>query len=248
MERPRNPDESRAGIVLFVPRQARGPEHKLYFGLDLGQRRDHSALVAVQLGWEALGQCPVTFAQRFRPELEIRSLDRFPLGTCYDGLSGVVLDRVAEAAGACASAPDQHLIIDAGGPGPPVVDRLRKIAPASLNVHPVIITGGKGVNSLSGGYTGIPRRTLVSTVLYAIGAASLRCVPGLAGWDNLVEELVMLRAGDTQPEDQGAHDDVVMALALAVHAAVRDTPEILPEPRDARRAARTFGYVNRPLF
>ena len=239
-----------AGLVLFVPNAARYPAPMVYLGLDLGQRRDHSALAVVQLGWIACGRCPQTFAYRFQPELVIRSLERFPLGTCYDGLHDVILARIDSIDSAV---PEMQLIIDAGGPGPPVVDRLRKSAPASLRIRPVIITGGKAENRLPGGYTGIPRRSLVSTILLAIGAKSLRCPQGIKNWSEFLKELVGLKPETTQTAAHDSHDDLVMAVALAVHSAVRDTPELLPASGllgsdDPEKQKVQFGFVGKRLF
>lgn len=227
------------------------PEPKVYLGLDLGQRRDHSALASVHLTFTDAGRCPLSFANRFRPGLMVKTIERFPLGTCYDDLHDIVLERIRAIDKASAQpfrdATAKTLIIDAGGPGPPVVDRLRNSAPRSLRIKPVIITGGKGANNLTGGYTGIPRRTLISDVLIALNSGTLRCDGNDPGWPIFRSELLTLRGDTTQPNDHDAHDDVVLAVALAVNAAIRDTPELVPNSPEARRDRVVYGFVNKPL-
>jgi hypothetical protein len=64
----------------------------------------------------------------------------------------------------------------------------------------VIITGGKGQNTLTGGYTGVPRRSLISTLLMTMTVGSLVVEEGTGpGWDKLVSELVELSAETTHP-------------------------------------------------
>lgn len=221
----RKPDDntpSGAGVIDFVRGATLLPEPKLYNGLDLGQRFDHSAIAAVELTWRHRGKDPATYAERWQPQLKITRLERFPVGLDYDELHKIV------AASLATEHRQLELIVDAGGPGPPVVDRLKKSLANNIQLKPVIITGGKGQNTLTGGYTGIPRRSLISTLLMTMTVGSLMVEEGLPNWDQLVEELVELSAETTHPAGGAMHDDLVMALALAVYRAVRDTPSLLP--------------------
>jgi len=233
-----------AGELLAIPGQGPQPLPKWYIGLDLGQRRDHSALAVVGLSWTHLGRCPVTFAQRFRPGLSILALERFPLGTSYDDLHNIIVGTLTHQH---PGVPDRELIVDAGGPGPPVVDRLRQtLRTSGVSIRPVIITGGKGMNTISGGYTGIPRSSLISNLLLCIGAGVLICEKELANWERFEEELTDLRGDTTHPSGATSHDDLVMAVALSVSAAVRDTPKLLPAPDN--RPTRLYGFIDRPLY
>ena len=118
---------------------------------------------------------------------------------------------------------------------------------SQLNGHVAVITGGKGANNLTGGYTGIPRRTLISDVLIALNSGTLRCDGNDPGWPIFRSELLTLRGDTTQPNDHDAHDDVVLAVALAVNAAIRDTPELAPNSPEARRDRVVYGFVDKPL-
>jgi hypothetical protein len=213
--------------------------------LDAGQRRDHSALAVLYLHWVAQGQCRTTYEHLFQPHLEIRFLKRFPIGLSYEKLYELLKDRLQE------FDPDlplkaKHLVIDAGGPGPPLVDRLRANLSRHINIKPVIITGGKGANTLTGGYVGVPRRTIVSNLQLLLAAKTLKCDTNLNGWSLLKEELLELSGADTQPADRTAHDDLAIATGLAAWAAAADFPELLPEADDEsiRRGLNRSG----PLF
>ena len=98
-----------------------------------------------------------------------------------------------------------------------------------VTIKPVIITGGKGANTLTGGYTGVPRRTIVSNLQLLLAAKTLKCDTTLDGWSLLKEELLELSGNDTQPADNTAHDDLAIATGLAAWAAATDFPELLPE-------------------
>ena len=92
----------------------------------------------------------------------------------------------------------------------------------------MIITGGKGANTL----TGVPRRTIVSNLQLLLAAKTLRCDSSLSGWSLLKEELLELSGNDTQPAENSAHDDLAIATGLAAWAAANDFPELLPEADD----------------
>ena len=96
----------------------------------------------------------------------------------------------------------------------------------------MIITGGKGANTLTGGYLGVPRRTIVSNLQLLLAARTIKCDTNLDGWSLLKEELLELSGGDTQPADREAHDDLAIATGLAAWAAAADFPELLPEADD----------------
>lgn len=237
--------------VPYVRHQTRTPAPKWLIGLDLGQRQDHSALAVLDLSWVEKGRCPLTFAWLFQPQLTLRSLERVPLGTSYEDIHEIVAakwrvlqDRIA--AETLRAIPSRELIVDAGGPGPPMVDRLRRTL-RGVRVTPVIITAGKGENSLTGGYTGIPRRTLVTRLIQMISCQTIRCPAGLAGWKDFVDELLDLSGDSTQPENGKSHDDLVMSTSLAAWAALRDTPALKPGATGAEEGP-PFGYIDKPLF
>ena len=244
----RKPGDDRlsgAGTIDFVRGATQLPAPKKYIGLDLGQRFDHSAIASVELSWRHRGRDPYSFAEQYQPELKITSLHRFPLGLSYEKVHELVLERLAT------ESRKLELVVDAGGPGPPVVDRLRKSLPSNISLNPVIITGGKGQNTLTGGYTGIPRRSLLSSLLMTMTVGSIVCDEGTENWNLFVEELVELSGDTTHPTGGAMHDDLVMAVALAVTAAIRDTPSLLPgAPAETTRKSSgpKYGHQSKPLW
>lgn len=226
-----------AGKLRFVRHCTPFPYPMWYFALDLGQRRDHSALAVLHLRWTANGRCPVTFEYQFEPHLEIRFLKRFPIGISYEKLYELLQDRLQHF-DPTVPLRTKQLIIDAGGPGPPIVDRLRRNLSSAVTIKPVIITGGKGANTLSGGYTGLPRRTIIANLQLLMAARTLKCDPKLDGWPILKEELLELSGVHTHPEDHGCHDDVAIATGLAAWAAITGYPELLPEVETETRGIR----------
>jgi hypothetical protein len=234
-----------AAKLRFVRHCTKFPDPKSYFGLDLGQRHDHSALAGLELSWIAQDRCPLSFEFLFEPRLTICYLKRFPIGVSYEDL----YDLIESHLNAIEMHPkDRQLIIDAGGPGPPVVDRLRRNLSGKVAIKPVIITGGKGANTLSGGYIGLPRRTIVSNFKLLFGAESIRCKPNLEGVSMLKEELLELAGESTQPANGTAHDDLAIATGLAAWAATVDYPELLPEMEQTNQPIRRGMWGEGRLF
>jgi hypothetical protein len=218
------------------------------FGLDLGQRKDHSAISATELLWTPQGRCPVRFEYLFEPRLHVRYLKRFPKGLSYDRIYSLVDDCIGALAPVWPGVR-QELIIDASGPGAPIVDRLRRNLQRDLVVRPVLITGGNIARRLKGGYTSVPRRELVSVIQLVMAAQTLKCAREVDGYQTLKDELLELGALDTQPVSGRAHDDLAIALGLAVWAATRHTPELLPESEASRKQeSRRSLYGPGPLF
>ena len=113
-----------------------------YIGLDLGQRRDPSAIAVV----EKTGV------------MRVRHLERFRLGTLYPS----VVERVREItqhrdlAGNCA------LAVDGTGVGAPVVDMLRA-ARLGCDIAAVTITGGDRQRQARTVWS-VPKRDLIAAV------------------------------------------------------------------------------------
>lgn len=231
---------NKAGILKFVPGHTLTPVNRTYHGLDLGHRHDHSALAEIEVQWNLLGRCATTWANLYQPEVELKRILRFPLGTPYDHVIEMVTSQLSRSA-----SNKDILSVDAGGPGVPVVERLRQTLFGKAIVRPVLITGGRGQNTQTDGYTGVPRRTLISNLLIAISANTLYAQPGVENWKLFIEEMAELRGDTTHPSGSRHHDDTVMAVALALYAALQDTKQLLP---DDGNPTGTIGPVNRRLL
>ncbi len=212
------------------------PEPRWFLGLDLGQRHDHSALAAVELSWQPRGRSPIDLAWLFHCQLTLRGLERFPLGACYDQLHSIVLRGLASVARRHDAAPTE-LVVDAGGPGPPMGDRLRRSLPRGIRLTPVILTGGRSSGSLANGYRSIPRREVVTGLIQLIGTGALVAPACLDDWHRFAHEMAELSGQSTHPATSRSHDDLVIAAGLAAWAAAHHMP-----------GAPAFGYVDKPLL
>ena len=166
----------------------------MYFlGLDLGQKRDYSALVVVE--------------RVHRDRIDVRYIERMPLGTPYPA----VVERVREIVQWDELYRDCALAVDATGVGAPVVDMLRA-ARLGCELTAVTITGGGKENPVAPGKTAsVPKRDLMAGVEVLLEKEQLRIGRRLRESSRLSRELVSMRNG----KDSAEHDDLVIALSLA---------------------------------
>jgi hypothetical protein len=188
---------------------------RFYVGLDLGQKRDHSAMAVVEKLERPRPYGPPDFEA-----FVVRYLERLPLGTTYPQVVAHVCAMVGTVRrfGAC------ELVVDATGVGAPVVDMLRREGP-SCDISSVTITGGEketGGPGYGGGHYNVPKRDLIASVQLALEKGELRISGLLREAGALVEELVDVRKTARESgrdrvgaERAGEHDDLVIALALA---------------------------------
>lgn len=154
-------------------------------GLDLGQRRDHTAIAVIAWTNLILGRDPVDYNFVRRTEYRIVHLERVPLGSPYSGLPAVLHDVIDLAR----PTGDVTLAIDATGPGMPVVDMIRN-AGLGASLLPAVITGG-GASSRkpTGGVYSIARKELLSILRVAIETGRLKAAQDLDMRDDLLAEL-----------------------------------------------------------
>jgi phage FluMu gp28-like protein len=160
-------------------------------GLDLAKARDHSALVTLAVGPD---HCRVTTALR---------LPHWPYREQIAALTPLLGDLC-------------RLAYDAGGVGAAVGELL----PASA--IPIVITAGSSVSRHGAGWR-VGKVRLVADLLHLAGAGRLVVPPGCRGADDLRRELqsfawMPTKRGVRLEARGGAHDDLVMAAALAVFA------------------------------
>jgi hypothetical protein len=181
----------------------------MYFvGLDLGQKRDFSAVAVVER--EEYG-C-----------LRVRHLERMALGTPYTR----VVSRVGEILRHPALAARSRLVVDATGVGVPVVELLRG-ARLPCAVTAVTITSGERAHG-RGEEWHVPKRDLLTGLQVLLEEKRLKVNRKLRGSDALVREMADVRlhpraGGHVRmgAEGQGEHDDLVLAVALACWQARR---------------------------
>lgn len=183
-----------------------------YIGLDLGQKRDHSAVVVV----ERIDHRPAFQGTEFAL-LVARYAQRLPLGTPYPR----VVERMREITRNPAVRGECALVVDATGVGAPVVDMLRA-ARLGCEVTAVTITGGDRGTTESA-----PKRDLLAGVQVLLEHGLLK-LGKLREGARLRQELADMRMAMTGAgrmrvgaEGAGEHDDLAIALALACWRARR---------------------------
>jgi hypothetical protein len=199
-------------------------EPHLYYGLDLGRRQDRSALAALERLHQDTGELDcVTYARGLRLSFVLRHVGAFRLGTEYTEVVRRVERLLKEPhrlhgydlRPGHALRPWQTLVVDATGVGSPVVEWLRA-AGLPGRLHAVTMTGAGWPHDDRFGGELVPRRDLLANLRMLMECGRLRVPAGVHGGDALAEEL--LRATDPAG---GAHDDRVVAVALAVWQATR---------------------------
>lgn len=189
------------------------PEERFVAGLDLGQVGDFSALAVL----ERLQAPDPAEASRVLNHYAVRHLERYPLGTAYTA--------VAEQMGRRYAAPPltgSLLAVDMTGVGRPVVEMIRREVKQQARLRPITITAGS-VPGWSGGAQTVPKRLLVSHLQVLLQSRRLKIAPGLPDAEVLVRELQNFKVKITASANEvfeawreGAHDDLVLAVGLAV--------------------------------
>jgi Terminase RNaseH-like domain len=141
----------------------------------------------------------------------VRDLKRFALGTQTPEIIENICRRMARR-----SLVDRiGLIVDATGIGSPVVQQMRELG---LRPIPITITGGNRPNGFR-----VPKRDLLSRLLLLLQQGRLRISADLELCSELRKEFenftikYTAQGKPTYSASSGAHDDLIIALCLAVH-------------------------------
>jgi Terminase RNaseH-like domain len=183
--------------------------------LDLGQSPDATAGALIE------------YEHTYEREYRLRGLRRFPRGTPYSELAAPIRERIERAP----LKGRTNLAVDATGPGRPVVDYLREeLSPAPL--FAITITSGYGVGGGSRDLT-VPKRDLVATISLIFEQRRLHIAESMRDTEALLDELLAYRRTttergmDTYSAASGRHDDLVLALSLALWLAEN---RLMPDP------------------
>jgi hypothetical protein len=188
-------------------------------GLDLGQSTDFSALVIVEQ----------TLAPPAQPLYAVRWLHRWELGTPYPTILRSVVATLARPPLVGRS----ELIVDHTGCGRPIVDQLRQ---AGLSLIAVSLHGGDTVSHVGANYR-VPKRDLVGAVQMPLQQQRLQFAEALPLTPVLTQELLSFKVKidpATAHDSYSAwrerdHDDLVLALALALWWAERTARGRVPD-------------------
>lgn len=193
-------------------------------GLDVGQAQDFTALCVLERDVRPTGRKDGTGGEEWADHYTVVHLERPPLKTAYPEVVRAVQKTLAHPK----LDGNAQLVVDATGVGRPVVDMLRE---ARCEPQPVTITAGQTVSITDDGFWHVPKRILVSATAIALQTERLHVARSLALSETLTREMlnfkvkINAKAHDSyEAWRDGEHDDLVLAVALAVWWAER-TPE-----------------------
>lgn len=196
-----------------------------FLGLDLGQSQDFTALAVVEREERTGEWDPAVYAWEKIPVIQVRWMERIPLGTTYPE----VVERVRELAHSPRLAGSKYLVVDATGVGRPVVDLLRQ-AGLGCNIQPVTITSAHHESKVDGFYH-VPKRDLVVGLQVLFQQGRLEIASGLREAATLARELEQMQVKVTTAGNEiygayrsGEHDDLVLAVAMACWSVRRVFP------------------------
>jgi hypothetical protein len=182
-------------------------------GVDLGQSVDPTAIAIVRAS-------PVSDDEDPDPLFQVGYLERLPLNTPYPGVIGHVARLLAHPN----LQPDRiepELVIDFTGVGRPVFDMFQSKGLSPIGVG---ITAGDTIikDEKDSRIWKVPKIILISGLQAVLHDGRLKIQKELADAPALVSELQDLRATVTDSgywkfgAREGKHDDLVLALAIAV--------------------------------
>ena len=181
----------------------------VWIGVDLGQRRDHTAIAVVERVFEQ-----ATVMEFMREGVDgrwwfrVRMLERIRLGTPYPD----VVKRVREISEMPMIAMGRSVVVDGTGVGAPVVDLLRR-AGMGCSILPLIITGGGRSGTLQGGYESVSRSELLTGMQVLVQQERLVMAAGCKEVEVFRREMLGLKMKGPGSEE---HDDLAIAVALAL--------------------------------
>jgi hypothetical protein len=195
-------------------------EKSLFIGLDLGQAKDFTALGII----ECVRSVNTLSGKAEITNLNCIHLQRWQLRTSYPAIVADVVKMINSLMSY--ESPDYKpvLAVDATGVGAPVVD-LFKAETINAELRPIQIVGGSNI-STENGMTRVPKRDLVSVVQVALQNRTLKIANELSEADTLSRELQNFTVKITDSANdvygawrEGTHDDLVLAVALALWTA-----------------------------
>jgi hypothetical protein len=198
------------------------PRPAIFFGLDLGQVVDFSALAVLERARRPDADRPGKLVSHF----SVRSLKRWPLGTPY---TQIVADLAKYLADPILDNP--VLAADQTGVGMAVIDLIRA-AKLPARLEPVVITGGHAITRDERQAWHCPKKELAS-LLQVLFQHRRVAIANFPERELLVRELrsFTARITSTGNEDYSSwrekdHDDLVLAVALAAWVAERPRPSL----------------------
>jgi hypothetical protein len=223
---------TRAQVTAALIDQAPAPvlglweKTERYYGLDLGKRQDHTALVVLELTWQYGARDPATQRTAMQPCLTARYAPRLPLDTELVSIPGFLRAATQRFDGEFGRPKvPQTLLVDATGNGHALIELLRRER-HGLRLLPVCISTGRTAKHLKDSYLSIPRSDLLTRLKLLFERGQIKMERRAPGMQILERELLHFETTGHQSE----HDDLVMALGLAIWQATTDHPSLLGMP------------------
>jgi hypothetical protein len=184
-------------------------------GVDLGQAHDPTAIAVLEQHNSSPNAGNVDEALKIDKRFELRHLERLPLGTPYPAQVSYVAELLTREP---LNSDRTSLVVDSTGVGRAVFDLFRR---GGLKPRGITITGGQD-DSYADGFYRVAKVQLVSTLQAALHSSELKIAAGLKDAKTLANELRDFRATFTSAGNvifsarEGAHDDLVLATAIAL--------------------------------
>lgn len=207
-------------------------ERSFVAGVDVGQVNDWTAIAIVErveAVADVVGMHPA-FVPEIQKEakaipvrLDLRHLERIPLGTMYPEQVALVQGLLRRP-----QLGDVRTFLDMTGCGRPVFDMFKQAGLPALSG--VMITGAQGEATRQPYGWNVGKAELVNRVQVEMQTGRLGTSLSIPHVDKLARELKEFRAKAsasghmTFNAREGQHDDLVLALALAVFGALRPRP------------------------
>ena len=171
----------------------------------MGERVNPSAIVVLERFEEWPGDhADVLRGVGVKKRYVVRQADRMMLGTPYT----VVMKRVKEVVGRLKGAGRECvLVVDEGGLGVPVVERMRESGGMGCALMAYTITTGQTASSKT-----VPRAVLLTKLQMMLESGELEIAAGCRDGEHLTRELKYLQL---EGKASGESDDLALALALA---------------------------------
>ena len=205
---------------FWLPRLRPYIKSAYFLGVDLGQSFDPTAIFLVERQVEWRVNMHISHEHKpGRPQYLVRHLERVPLGVSYVDQGEHIRRLIA----AEPLAGKVEVVADATGVGKPVLDMLRA---SGLRMTGVTITAGSD-EAGGGDDWRVSKLLLISKLQALLHNGELKIARALPLSGELVQELQNFRVSYSATgymgfgARSGTHDDLVLALALAVWRAAR---------------------------
>lgn len=218
---------------------------QVILGCDLGKIRDYTALCAVEQ-YQNYSTWPEDGSEVGDPYFHLVYLERFPLHTDYDDIisyTKLIYDDAVERYANQRKKPE--LVVDATGPGLPMLDHFKKVLPKTKGVY---ITGGSSVNQ-EGSLYYVPKQHLATNLQIVLQGRNLKFGRNVKETVTLKKELMNFSykindaTGNTTFEHwrEGDKDDTVLAVAIALWYALKGQKRITRKMLNAGKMFRGIG-------